>query len=61
MYIENDYLMYRKDVCRVREVKKNKMNGLDYYILVPIDDESLIIGVPVDNRMGWIKDIISKE
>ena len=61
MYKENDYLMYRKDVCRVREVKKNNVNGLDYYILVPIDDESLIIEVPVDNRMGWIKDIISKE
>ena len=43
MYKANDYLVYKKDVCKVREVKKNKMNGLDYYILVPIDDDSLII------------------
>lgn len=61
MYKVNDYLVYKKDVCKVREIKKNKINGIDYYILVPIDDESLIIDVPIDNRMGWIRDIISKE
>ena len=61
MYKESDYLVYKKDVCRVREVRKNKMNGKDYYILVPINDESLIIEVPSDNRMGFIRDIISKE
>lgn len=61
MYKVNDYLIYKKEVCKVRDVKKNKINGLDYYVLVPIDDESLIIDVPTDNRMGWIRDIISKE
>lgn len=61
MYKENDYLVYKKDVCKVREVRKNKMNGKDYYILVPVNDESLIIEVPSDNRMGYIRDVISKE
>ena len=61
MYKENDYLVYKKDVCKVKEVKKNKINGLDYYVLIPIDDNSLIIDVPTDNRMGWIRDIIKKE
>ncbi|MBQ6477379.1 MAG: hypothetical protein IJI43_02990 [Bacilli bacterium] len=61
MYQADDYVLYKKDVCKVREVKKNKMNSLDYYILVPIDDPSLIIDVPADNRMGYIRDIISKE
>ena len=61
MYKANDYLVYKKDVCKVREVKKNKINGNDYYILIPIDDDSLIIDVPTDNRMGFIRDIISKE
>ena len=28
MYKANDYLVYKKDVCKVIEVKKNKMNGL---------------------------------
>ena len=61
MYKENDYLVYKKDVCKVREVRKNKMNGKDYYILIPINDESLIIEAPADNRMGFIRDVISKE
>lgn len=61
MYKANDYLVYKKDVCKVKEIKKNKLNGLDYYILVPIDDDSLIIDVPTDNRMGYIKDIITKK
>ena len=61
MYKENDYLVYKKDVCKVREVRKNRMNGKDYYILVPITDESLIIEAPADNRMGFIRDVISKE
>ncbi len=61
MYKENDYLVYKRDVCRVKEIRKNKMNGLDYYMLVPIDDDSLIIDVPVDNRMGYIRNIIEKE
>lgn len=61
MYKANDYLVYKKDVCKVKEVRKNNMTGLDYYILVPIDDDTLIIDVPTDNRMGWIRDIISKE
>ena len=61
MYKANDYLVYKKDVCKVKEVRKNNMTGLDYYMLVPIDDDTLIIDVPTDNRMGWIRDIISKE
>ncbi len=61
LYKINDYLVYKKDVCKVKDIKKNKMNGLNYYILVPIDDDSLIIDIPTDNRMGFIRNIISKE
>ena len=61
MYKANDYLIYKKNVCKVKEVRKNKMNGKDYYILVPINDGSLIIQAPADNRMGFIRDVISKE
>jgi len=61
MYKENDYIIYKRDVCRVREVKKNRMNGNLSYILIPINDESLIIETPVDNRMGYIRDVISRK
>ena len=61
MFKENDYVMYKKDVCKIKEIRHNNMNGIDYYILVPIDDETLIIDVPTDNRMGYLRNIISKD
>ena len=61
MHKVDDYVMYKKDVCKIREIRKNKINGNDYYILVPVDDESLVIETPVDNRMGFIREIISKK
>lgn len=60
MYKVNEYVVYKKDVCKVKEIKENKLNGNSYYILVPIDDESLIIDVPIDNRMGYLRSVMSK-
>lgn len=60
MFKENDYLVYKRDVCKVKEVRKNKLTGINYYILVPIDDNSLIIDVPIDNRLGYIRSVIDK-
>ena len=61
MYKENDYVVYKKKVCKVREINRNKITGTTYYILVPIDDESLIIDVPTDDRMGYLRDVISQK
>ncbi len=61
MYKVNDYVVYKKDVCQIKDIRNNKMNGQDYYILAPIDDASLIIDVPVDNRMGYLRSIISQK
>ena len=61
MFEENSYVMYKKNVCKVRGIRHNKMNENDYYILLPIDDISLTIDVPTDNRMGYLRNIISKE
>lgn len=61
MFKENDYIMYKKDVCKVKDIMKNSADSCDYYILVPIDDESLTIKVPVDNRMGYLRKVITKK
>ena len=61
MYKVNDYVVYKKDVCKVKEIRENKLNGNCYYVLIPICDESLIIDVPVDNKMGYLRDVLSKK
>lgn len=61
MYKENDYVMYKNDVCKVKQIKHNNINDKDYYVLIPIEDESLIIDVPTENKLGFLRDIISKE
>ena len=61
MYKENDYVVYKKEVCKVREINRNKITVTTYYILVPVDDESLIIDVPTDDRMGYLRDVISQK
>lgn len=60
MYNVGDHVVYKKDVCIIKTIKKNHLNNKDYYVLVPIDDESLIIDVPTDNRCGYIRDLITK-
>lgn len=57
MYKVNEYVIYRKDVCKIIDIKEK--NNINYYILVPIDDNSLKIEIPIDNNI--LKSLISKE
>ena len=57
MYKVNDKIIYKKDVCKIKDIREDK--NITYYILTPIDDESLIIKVPVENKL--MRDLISKE
>ncbi len=56
-----DYIVYRRDVCQVIEIKKNHLNGNDYYILTPVFDESLKIEVPVADRYGNLRGLIDEK
>ena len=55
MFKEKDFLVYKKDVCEVLEIKN--INGENYYILVPINDNSLKVSVPVSSK--FIRNLIS--
>lgn len=55
MYKIGDYIIYRHDVCKVKNIKD------DYYVLNKIDDESLIINTPVDNRMSFLRNLITEK
>lgn len=54
-----DYIVYRRDVCKIIDLKK--YNNIDYYVLSPLNDISLHINVPVNNKLGYIRDLMSKE
>ena len=59
MYKKDQYVVYKHDVCKIKNIKENK--GNTYYVMTPIDDDSLIIDIPTDNKNGFLRDIISKE
>ncbi|MEG0994728.1 MAG: CarD family transcriptional regulator [Bacilli bacterium] len=61
MYKVGDHVVYRRDVCQVKNIKKSKLGEDEYYVLVPIDDASLTIDIPVDNRRGFLRDLITEE
>lgn len=57
MYKINDAIVYRKDTCKIVDIKD--INNVKYYVLIPINDESLKINVPADSDK--IRNVISKE
>lgn len=59
MYRVGDFVVYKKDVCKIEDIQKKY--GSEYYRMVPIDDVSLVIDVPTDNKLGLIRDVMSKE
>lgn len=61
MFYDGDYVVYKRDVCKIKEIKKNFFAGKDYYIMHPITDESLIINVPTENKLGLLRSVISKK
>lgn len=55
-----DYVIYKKDTCQIKEIKKNKFNNNDYLVLRPIDDESLKIEIPVATSGELLRKPIDK-
>lgn len=56
-----DYIVYKKDVVKVVGIRENSLNHQMYYTLVPVNDDSLKIDVPVDNPLGNIRELITKK
>lgn len=46
-----DYVVYKRDVCKINNILKNYLNNNDYYVLNPIDDMSLKIQIPTNNKL----------
>ena len=58
MYKINDYVIYNKEVCVIKDIIKKKIKDKDYYVLFPISDASLKIETPTDNK--GLRKVISK-
>lgn len=59
MFQIGDYIVYKRDVYKVKEIKKKYINDMDYYILIPRLDNSLKIEIPVTSTS--LRNLISKE
>lgn len=59
MYKVGEYVVFKRDVCKVSKIKEDYLQGKDYYLLNPILDESLKIEIPID-CIG-LRDLISKD
>ena len=59
MYNIGDYVVYLKDVCKILDIKKKYMNDTDYYILSPVNDNSLKLNIPINNHS--IRNLITIE
>ena len=63
MYKVNDIVVYRRDVCKIIGKHRSDFTGEQCYILVPYDkqDGSVKMQVPVSNKGGHLRSLITKE
>ena len=57
MFKVDEFVVYKGDVCKIKAIKN--INNIMYYVLSPIEDETLIINTPQNNNL--IRKIITKE
>lgn len=53
MYKVGDVVIYKRDVCKIQNIKEAG-SGTRYYIMNPIDDLSLTIKIPVDGTFLYV-------
>lgn len=46
-----EFIVYKRDVCEMVDIKEKYLRDIDYYILSPVLDKSLRIQVPVNSTL----------
>ena len=59
MYKINDYVVYKREVCKVSDITRSKYTNNEVYVLAPVDDATLKIEVPTSNEN--IRSIIDRK
>ena len=55
----NDYIIYKREVCKIQDILSKYYKDIDYYLLSPMSDETLSIKVPINNKD--IRSLITKK
>jgi CarD family transcriptional regulator len=61
MFKVGEYLVYKREVCKLVEIKPKHINDVDYYTLISVFDNSLKIEVPVSNKFSNLRPLMSRE
>lgn len=61
MFKVGEYIIYKRDLCKVKGIEQSPITGEDYYSLLPVQDESLSIKVPTNNKLGNLRYPITKK
>lgn len=61
MFKVDEYVVYKKNVCRVKEIRTKYFDNTDYYILCPLEDSSLTISLPITTDPKDLRKVMSKE
>ena len=60
MYKIGEYIVYKMNVCKIKDIKVNNFTKKKCYVLVPVNDESLTINVPIDEDK-LIRNLLTKK
>lgn len=61
MYKKGQYVVYRNDVCLIKDIKEDKVKKATYYVMSPLDDETLTIDFPTEDKMNLLRNVISTD
>ena len=59
MHKINDYIIYKREVCKINDILPKYYKDNDYYLLSPLSDNTLTIKVPINNKE--IRSLITKK
>lgn len=59
MFKIGEYVVYKRDLCRIKDIKEKYHNNIDYYILESANDNSLTISIPSTTKD--IRNLITKD
>ena len=61
MFKIGEIVVHKRDICKITEIIKDFRPDEDFYTLIPIDDNSLVIHTPVNDTRGLIRKVIDKD